>query len=69
MIKRKDEYLFGMSAAKNHITLAPWGGVLGDFHDRLSEYKVNKKTFQVPNDWKVDRKLLKDMIKASIATN
>jgi uncharacterized protein len=69
MIKRDGQYLFGMWAAKNHITVAPWGGDLNGFEDRLQKYVVKKKTFQVPNDWKVDRKLLRDLIKASIATN
>jgi uncharacterized protein YdhG (YjbR/CyaY superfamily) len=32
----------------------------------LEGYKVNKKTVQVPIDWKVDEKLLLKMIKLNI---
>jgi uncharacterized protein len=66
MIKRGKDYLFGVSVAKEHITIAPWGGVLDDFRSRLTDYHVNKKTIRVPVDWKVDKKLLHDMIKAQI---
>jgi uncharacterized protein YdhG (YjbR/CyaY superfamily) len=33
----------------------------------LTDYKVNKKTFAVPNDWRVDEKLLQQMVKATLA--
>jgi uncharacterized protein YdhG (YjbR/CyaY superfamily) len=32
----------------------------------LQGYKVNKKTVQVPVDWKVDEKLLLKMIKLNL---
>ena len=32
----------------------------------LEGYKVNKKTVQVPIDWKVDEKLLLKMIKLNL---
>ena len=67
MIKYKDEYIFGLSTATNHILLAPFDPkILQKFSNRLSEYKVLKKTFQVPVDWKVDEKLIQDMIKTAI---
>jgi uncharacterized protein len=67
-LKYADNYIFGVSVLKNHILLAPWQAeVLKKFTPKLKDYKVNKKTFQVPNDWKVDEKLLLSMIKESIS--
>ena len=37
------------------------------FRPRLEGYEVNKKTIKVPFDWKVDKKLLCDMVAAHIA--
>jgi uncharacterized protein YdhG (YjbR/CyaY superfamily) len=66
-LKYKDNYIFGVSVLKNHILLAPWKeGVLKKFTPKLQEYKVNKKTFQVPSDWNVDEKLLLSIIKESL---
>jgi uncharacterized protein len=67
MVKLNDEYLFGVSVLTNHILIAPWGeGMIERFRPRLTEYKVNKKTIQVPVDWKPDAKLLRDMIAARL---
>ena len=67
MLKSGNEYIFGASAATNHILIAPWNQkVLKDFSPHFSEYRVNKKTIALPNDWPVDEKLLQKMIKASI---
>ena len=41
--------------------------MLDEFRPRLTDYKVNKKTIQVPVDWKPDAKLLRDMAAARIA--
>jgi uncharacterized protein YdhG (YjbR/CyaY superfamily) len=44
--------------------LGPWGdNVIKRFADRLEDYKTNKKTIQVPVDWKVNAKLLQDIVK------
>ena len=43
--------------------------VLDSFRPRLTDYKVNKKTIQVPSDWKVDVALIRDMVAARIAEN
>lgn len=68
MIKFKDEYIFGVSIAEKHILLAPFDPkILKRFEKQLGEYKVLKKTFQVPVDWKVDSKLLQEMIKVAIS--
>ncbi len=67
-LKYADSYIFGVSVMKNHILLAPWQvDVLKKFTPKLKDYKVNKKTFQVPNDWKIDEKLLLSIIKESIS--
>ena len=63
MLKMGSSYLFGVSVLKNHILLAPFNAkVLDSMKKELAEYKVNKKTVQVPVDWKVDEKLLLKMI-------
>lgn len=68
MLKLDGAYLFGVSVLTNHILIAPWGaGVIAQFTDRLSGYKVNKKTIQVPLDWIPDSALLLDMVQAAIA--
>ena len=67
MLKNGDEYIFGASAATNHILIAPWDQqVLKDFTPHFADYRVNKKTIALPNDWPVDEKVLQNMIKASI---
>ena len=67
MLKLGDDYIFGLSVLKNHILMAPWSkDVLDQFQDRLEDYKVNKKTIQIPVDWKVNAKLLQDMARARV---
>jgi uncharacterized protein len=67
MLKLGSQYVFGATVLKNHILLAPWSkDVLGAFSERLSTYEVNKKTFKIPVDWKVDKKLLRDLAAARI---
>ena len=68
MIKIDGQYVFGVMAQSTYILIAPWGtGVLDQFRPRLTGYKVNKKTIQVPSDWKPDVALLRDMVAARIA--
>jgi uncharacterized protein YdhG (YjbR/CyaY superfamily) len=67
MLKLGSEYMFGASILKNHILIAPWNPkVLSAMKQDLQGYKVNKKTVQVPVDWKVDEKLLLKMIKLNL---
>jgi uncharacterized protein len=48
--------------------IAPWDQeVLHEFAPKFKEGNALKKTIQLPNDWKVDAKLLQGMIKASLA--
>jgi uncharacterized protein len=68
MLKLDGQYVFGVSVQTHHILIAPWGnGIIEQFRPRLTDYKVNKKTIQVPVDWKPDAKLLRDMAAARIA--
>jgi len=58
-------YVFGLSVAKNHISIAPWSAdVIEKFTPKLKDYNVTKKRIAVPSDWKVDEKLLQAMVKA-----
>jgi uncharacterized protein YdhG (YjbR/CyaY superfamily) len=68
MLKYEKHYVFGISAATNHILIAPWNqDVLKKYTPKFKDYKVNKKTIALPNDWDVDSKLLQAMIKDSLA--
>lgn len=68
MLKLDGRYIFGVSVLANYLLIAPWGtGVLDQFRPRLTQYKVNKKTIQVPVDWTPDRELLLEMAAARIA--
>ena len=67
MLKSGKEYVFGVSVLKNHILLAPFNAkVLSAIKKDLESYKVNKKTVQVPVDWKVDEKLLLKMVSLNL---
>ena len=67
MLKRDGNYLFGVSAMKNHLLIAPFGtGIIEEFTDRLKGYKVNKKTIAVPLDWTPDAGLLRDLMAAQL---
>jgi uncharacterized protein YdhG (YjbR/CyaY superfamily) len=68
MMRKGTQYVFGASVAKNHILIAPFNTeVLKKMASELKDYKVNKKTVAVPNDWKVDEKLLVKMVKSVLA--
>ncbi len=68
MLMNGKDYVFGLSVASSHILIAPWStDVLESFGSRLSKYQVNKKTFAVPHDWKVDGPLLRALVKARLA--
>ena len=65
MLKQDGRYLFGASAQKAHILIAPFNAdIIDELRPRLEGYEVNKKTVRVPVDWKVDKKLLTDMVSA-----
>lgn len=59
MLKLGNGYVFGASAAKKHILLAPWGhDALEKIRSVSGEYTVNKKTIRVPINWSIDAGLL-----------
>lgn len=68
MLKFGDDYIMGVSVHANHILIAPWGAdVIAAFASRLTAYEVNKKTIKVPVDWKVDKRLLRDLAARRLA--
>ncbi len=63
MLRRGTDYVFGIAAAADHLLLAPWGDrILEHVAPRLGSLRVNKKTVVVPSDWRIDAKLLTDMV-------
>lgn len=68
MLRRGKDYVFGLSAARNHLTLAAMGtGAIEAMGDRLGSLETNKKTIRVPVDWVVDRDLLVDLVRLRLA--
>lgn len=68
MLKKGKDYIIGVTVAKEHILLGPWGdSVIARFSDRLADYQTNKKTIRVPVDWKPDAKLLRDIVASRLA--
>jgi uncharacterized protein YdhG (YjbR/CyaY superfamily) len=67
MLKIGNDYVFGLSISKNHITIAPFRSeVLDQMNKELEGYKRNKKTMIVPVDWKVDDQLLHKMVRLTL---
>lgn len=67
-IHRKGKYVAGICAYKNHLTFSPWSPrVMEHFRARLGKFVVFKTCFQIPVDWEVDRKLVKDLVRARLA--
>jgi uncharacterized protein YdhG (YjbR/CyaY superfamily) len=66
-IHRNGKYVAGICAYKNHLTFAPWSPrVIEKFKARLGKFVFFKTCFQIPVDWKIDRKLLKDLVRARL---
>lgn len=64
MLKLGKEYVIGVSASKNHLTIGPWGDEpMTVFAAELADYETNKKTFKVSLDWKVDAALLNRIVR------
>jgi len=67
MLRIEKDYIFGCSASKNHVLMAPWSTkVLTKFAPKMKDLDVKKKTIGIPNNWKVDVKLLQSMAKARL---
>jgi uncharacterized protein YdhG (YjbR/CyaY superfamily) len=68
MVRIGTAYVFGMSASKNHILFNPFSkDVIEDFRDEMSDLRVSKHTVAIPNDWKVNEKLILKLVKARLA--
>ena len=68
MLKCGDQYVFGVSTTKSYLLLGPWSkNAITVFAKELKDYKTNKKTIEVPSDWKVDATLLQKLVKARLA--
>ena len=66
-IHRDGKYVFGMAAFKKHLTLNPWSlKVMAEFKPKLADYVTGAATFQVPVDWKIEKRLLKDLVRARL---
>jgi len=67
-IHRNGKYVVGVCAYRHHLTFSPWSPrVIADFKERLGKFVVFKNCFQIPMDWKIDRKLVKDLVRARLA--
>jgi uncharacterized protein YdhG (YjbR/CyaY superfamily) len=67
-IHRNGTYVVGLAAYKNHLTFSAWSPrVIEDFKVRLGKFVVWKNCFQIAVDWKIDRKLVKDLVRARLA--
>jgi uncharacterized protein len=67
-IHRKGKYVAGICAYKHHLTFSPWSPrVMKELKVRLGEFVVFKTCFQIPVDWEIDRKLVKDLVTARLA--
>jgi uncharacterized protein YdhG (YjbR/CyaY superfamily) len=68
MLRRGTQYVFGLSAARRHLTLAAMGrGSIEALEARLAGLETNKKTIKVPVDWAVDGPLLVELVGLRLA--
>ena len=67
MLRKGKAHVFAVSVSKNHLTLNSFSQDVLDSHlKKLANYKVNKHTFIVPLDWKIDGPLLRSLAKARL---
>ncbi len=67
-IHRKGKYVVGLAAYKHHLTFAPFSPrVIEDFKARQGKFILFNNCFQIPVDWKIDRKLVMDLVRARLA--
>lgn len=60
--------MVGLAAYKRHLTFSPWSPrVIENFKSKLEKFVVFKSCFQIPVDWKIDKKLVKDLVRARLA--
>ena len=67
-IHRKGKYVAGICAYKHHLTFSAWSPrVIKDFKAQLGKFVLWKNCFQIPVDWEIARKLVKDLVRARLA--
>lgn len=67
MLRIEGHYVLGVSASTNHLTINPFStAALEACATKLRDYRVNKHTFTVPVDWKVDSSLLLALVKVRL---
>ena len=67
-IQRNGKYVVGICAYKHHLTFSAWSPrVIEDFRVRLAKFVVMKNCFQIPVDWKIDKRLVRDLVRARLA--
>jgi uncharacterized protein len=67
-IHRKGKYVAGICAYKHHLTFSPWSPrVMKELKVRLRKFVVFKTCFQIPVDWEIDKKIVKDLVTARLA--
>lgn len=68
MLRQGKKYVFGVSATKSYLLIAPGStDAIEALRPKLTEYKVNKKTIQIPSNWEIDSKLLIAIVRRRIA--
>jgi uncharacterized protein len=66
-IHRNGKYVAGICAYTNHLTFSPWSPrVIEKFNSRLQKFVLFKTCFQIPIDWQIDKKLIKDLVRARL---
>ena len=69
MLKVGDTYVFGVSAMKTYLLLGIFDDdVRKQMATRFKDYEQNKKTVRLPADWKVDAKLLEEIVVRTVGT-
>lgn len=70
MLKVGDTYVFGVSAMKTYLLLGIFDAdVRKQMAPRFKDYEQNKKTVRLPSDWKVDAKLLEEIVVRTVGTS
>ncbi|MGA1331820.1 MAG: DUF4287 domain-containing protein [Ilumatobacteraceae bacterium] len=70
MLKVGDTYVFGVSAMKTYLLLGIFDAdVRKQMAPRFKDYERNKKTVRLPSDWKVDAKLLEEIVVRTVGTS
>lgn len=68
MLRVDGKYVFGLSAAKNHLLVNPFSkDALAVCADKLAGYEVSTHTVRLPVDWKVNASLLKSLVRVRLA--